>query len=193
MEEMKMPATSSNLAKTKSFTAILLMAVLFVAASMMADVEASATSNTSVALFKDADPWASAENEAILTFYGIPYAVFNSSHMGRVDLSWYSKVIIASDQPQSFYDAMNTSIWWFEDYVEDGGVLEIHAADNGWNYGSWVGLLPGRLQYIYYSSDLVDIVDPTHPVVRTPNPINDTELDYWGSSVHGHFNDTYPA
>jgi hypothetical protein len=192
MEEMKMFATFSSRAKVRSFMAILVTAVLFGAASMMID-EARATSNTSVALFMDADPWGSTANEAVLTSYGISYAVFNSSHMGRVDLGWYAKVIIASDQPQAFYDAMNMSLGWFEDYVEDGGVLEIHAADGGWNSGYWVGLLPGGLQFIHQGEDLINITDPTHPVVRTPNPITDTELDYWGSSVHGHFNDTYPV
>ena len=193
MEEIKMFAASSSRAKLRSFTAVVLMAVVFAAASMMAHVEAGPTSNISVALFKDADPWGSVANEVVLALYGMPYTVFNSSHMGDVDLSGYSKVIIAADQPQAFYDAMNVSIGWFEEYVEDGGVLEVHAADSGFNGGHWTGLLPGGLQYIDQSRDLVDIVDPTHPVVLTPNRITDAELDNWFASVHGYFNDTYPA
>ncbi len=186
-------ATSASRAKKRGFTAIVWMVVVFAAASMTAPVDAGSTSNTSVALFKDADPWGSAANEVILALYGMPYTVFNSSHMGNVDLNMYSKVIIASDQPQVFYDAMNVSIWWFEEYVEDGGVLEIHAANEGHNGGLWTGLLPGGLQYVRQSENFVDIVDPTHPVVLTPNRITDTELDNWFHSAHGYFNDTYPA
>jgi hypothetical protein len=159
----------------------------------MSSVEASPVPVRSIALFKNVDPWGDATNEAVLSFHGIPYTIFSSSHMGHVDLSWYSKVVIASDQNQAFYDAMNTSKQWFEDYVSRGGVLEIHAGDLGWNGGSWVGLLPGGLQWVQLYENAVTIVDPMHPVVRAPNQITDAELDDWFATVHGYFNNTFPA
>ncbi len=183
----------SDRAKVGTLTAVLLVAAMFVAASLMSSVGASPVPVRSVALFKNVDPWADATNEAVLSFYGIPYTVFNSSHIGRVDLSWYSKVVIASDQNQAFYDAMNTSKQWFEDYVSRGGVLEIHAADFGANHGRWVGLLPGGLQWVSLPEQNVTVVDPAHPVMRAPNQITDAELDNWLYSVHGYFNNTYPA
>jgi hypothetical protein len=185
-------AVFSDRTKVGTLTAVLLVAAIFLAVSPMASVEATPPPGLSIALFKNVDPWADATNEAVLSFYGIPYTILNSSHMGRVDLSWYSKVVIASDQNQAFYDAMNTSNQWFEDYVSRGGVLEIHAADLGWNGGSWVGLLPGGLQWNSSYGDAVTIVDLTHPVVRAPNQITDAELDGWLWSVHGYFGDTYP-
>lgn len=140
-----------------------------------------------VAIFKNVDPWDYPANEIVLKRYGIPYDVYNSSDMGNVDLSKYSKVVIASDQDQAFYDAVNASRAWFEQYVENGGVLEIHAADNGWNMGQWVDLLPGGINYTASSSNAVDIELLNHPVVRTPNNITNDSLDGWGSSVHGYF------
>jgi len=149
-------------------------------------------SNLVVALFKNVDPWTYPANEEALSFYGIPYVVFRSSDFGAVNLSTFTKVAIASDQDQTFYNAMNIYRWWFEDYVSSGGVLEIHAADWGWNGGGWVGPLPGGLIWYSYYADYVTIVDPMHPVVTAPNPITDAELDGWSASVHGYF-DTYPA
>lgn len=145
-----------------------------------------------VALFKNVDPWDYQANEEALSLYGIAYAVFSSSDFGLVDLSSFSKVVIASDQDQAFYNAMDAYRLWFEDYVSSGGVLEIHAADWGWHGGQWVATLPGGLEWVHYASDYVTIVDPTHPVVTTPNPIIDTELDGWSASVHGYFS-TFPV
>ncbi len=143
-----------------------------------------------VAIFKDEDPWGYPSNEMVLKMYGIPYDVYNSSYMGNVSLSKYAKVIIASVQTQDFYDAVNASRAWFEDYVENGGVLEIHAAH--YTGTGWIGLLPGGINYTQSTSDDVVIATRTHPVVRTPNNITDSELDNWGWSVHGYFT-SYPS
>lgn len=145
-----------------------------------------------VAIFENVIPWSYPSNEEALDLYGIPYVVFSSNDFGGVDLSTFSKIVIASDQNQAFYDAINSYIWWFEDYVNNGGTLEIHAADWGWNGGHWIGTIPGGLQWTNYASDYVTIVDPTHPVVNTPNLITDTELDGWSASTHGYFS-VYPA
>jgi hypothetical protein len=146
-----------------------------------------------VALFKNDDPWNYPANEEVLKMYGTPYDVYNSSDIGNVDLSRYAKVVIASDQNQVFYDTVNASRAWFEEYASNGGVLEIHAADSGWNGGNWIDLLPGGITYTFGYYDTVDIVRSRHPVVRTPNSITDNELDTWGYSVHGYFDSPYPS
>ena len=145
-----------------------------------------------IALCKNVDPWDYPSNEEALDLYGIPYFVLRSSDFGNVDLSVYKKVVIASDQDQTFYDAVNNYRWWFEEYVSNGGVLEMHAACWGWHGGGWIGPLPGGLEWTSYYVDYVTIVDYTHPVVTTPNPISDAELDSWSTSVHGYFRN-YPA
>jgi len=140
-----------------------------------------------IALVKNVDPWGYPANEEALDRYGVPYAVFGSKDFGLINITSFSKVIIASDQDQGFYNAMDTYRWWFEDYVSKGGMLEIHAADWGWNGGGWVGKLPGGLVWNSYYAQYVTIVDPTHPVVNIPNLITDAELDNWNFAVHGHF------
>jgi thermitase len=145
-----------------------------------------------VALFQNWHPWDYPSNEEAFDRYGIPYVVFSSGDFGTVDLSMFTKVVIASDQDQTFYNAMDAYRWWFEDYVRNGGVLEMHAACWGWHGGGWIGPLPGGLEWASYYVDYVTIVDYTHPVVTTPNPISDAELDSWSTSVHGYFRN-YPA
>jgi len=145
----------------------------------------------STALLLNVEPWGRPTNEEVFSKYGIPYAVFGSQDFGRINLTKFSKVIVASDQNQKFYDDMNAYRWWFEDYVRGGGMLELHAADMGWNGGKWVGTLPGGLVWNGYYAQYVTIVDPLHPVVTLPNPITDAELDNWNAAVHGSFT-SYP-
>ena len=156
------------------------------------DVRSVVVPEMQVALFKNNDPWGYIPNEEVLSFYGIPYDVYSSTDFGSADLEIYDKVIIASDQDQSFYTEMDNYAWWFEEYVARGGLLEIHAADAGWNGGRWTGVLPGGLGWKSSYSDYVTIVNATHPVVTKPFLISDEELDGWGSSVHGYF-DIFPV
>lgn len=146
----------------------------------------------SVALFQNYDPWGYPANQEALDRYGVPYVVLRSGDFGRVDLSAFSKVVVASDQDQAFYDSMDAYRWWFEDYVSSGGILEVHAADWGRNGGTWIGPLPGGLQWTNYYGEYVTVVDPAHELVTTPNAISDEELDNWNYAVHGIFS-AYPV
>jgi len=146
----------------------------------------------SVALFQNYDSWDYPSNQEALDRYGVPYVVFRSSDFGRADLSGFTKVVIASDQDQAFYNGMDTYRSWFENYVSNGGILEIHAADWGWHGGRWIGSLPGGLQWTEYPSQYVTVVDPIHPLLTTPNTITEAELDNWNYAAHGYFN-SYPV
>ena len=145
-----------------------------------------------VALFQNVYPWAQSSDEKALDMHDIPYVTLNSKDFRSVNLSQYIKAIIASDQDQAFYNAINASRSWFEDYVRSGGVLEIHAADLGWHGGQWIGLLPGGLRWEELEADYVTIVNRTHPVVNTPNFIRENDLNWWSWSAHGYFSG-YPA
>jgi thermitase len=140
-----------------------------------------------VALFKNVDPWGYSSNEEAFDLYDVPFVTLSSKDFELVNLSQFVKVVIASDQDQVFYDAMNASRWRFEDYVRSGGALEIHAADWGWYGGHWTGPLPGGFQWEVHETNYVTIVNRTHPVVNTPNLITDNELDGWSWSAHGYF------
>jgi len=140
------------------------------------------------ALFENVDPWGFQANENALNSLGIPYLVFGSKAFGSFSLEAFAKVVIASDQDQGFYNAVEQYRWWFEDYVnKTGGTLEVHAADGGLNRGRWASRLPGNLTWLRVVSDFASISDPLHPVVNTPNPVNDTELDDWYWTSHGYF------
>jgi len=144
------------------------------------------------AIFKNFDPWGFKANEEALASVGIPHLVFGSKTFGLISLEVFSKVIIASDQDQSFYNDMARYRWWFEDYVNNsGGMLEIHAADGGLNGGYWASFLPGNLTWVRFFSNYVTISDPLHPIINVPNPINNTQLDEWSWTSHGYFTN-YP-
>jgi len=139
-----------------------------------------------VALFKDSDPWYYTAIEEILTAYGTTYDVYNSSQMGVVDLSPYEKVITASVQGDTFWDALEANKTWFESYVSSGGVLEMHlCASSGSNSPGKV--YPGGFVFYDTNIELVSIVDSAHLVVNTPNTITDAQLDDWYYSAHGWF------
>lgn len=140
-----------------------------------------------VVLFENVDPWNYPSNEEAFNLFDVPFVTLNSDEFELVNLSQFVKVVIASDQDQDFYDAMNASAWWFEDYVTNGGILEIHASDWGWHSGRWVGPLPGGLRWQHHETNYVTIVNRTHRVVNTPNFITDSELDGWWYSSHGYF------
>lgn len=145
-----------------------------------------------VCLFKNFDPWNYPADEKALSTYEIPCAVFDSSKFGSVDLSKFLKVVIVADQDQSFYLDLDAYRWWFDSYVSNGGVLEIHAADGGYNGGFAPGHLPCGLLWKLRASDSVLIVNNTHPIITTPNMITKEELDDWDISCHGYFQ-KYPA
>jgi hypothetical protein len=150
-------------------------------------------SPTNVALFKDVVPW-SPSNADVLTANGIPFTIFTSANMGVVDLSSFDKVVIAGNQPQVFYDALVANKAWFEAWISAGGVFEMHAANNvGPALDSYV--FPGDFSTFFVMSEGVEIIDPAHPVVTTPNPITDTgkALDGWNSSTHAYIDLSPPG
>ena len=147
-----------------------------------------------VAIFRDLYPWGFNSTDVVLDLFGIPYTIYNSSDMGIVDLSPYQKVIIDSDQPQNFYDSLGLNLSWFGSYAGLGGILEIHACDNGFNGGIWDGLysMPGGLNQTPSALDDVDVNLAQHPIILNPHTVNETTVDNWGFSAHGYF-DVFPA
>ena len=139
-----------------------------------------------VAIFQDDDPWSLTSNQDILTANGIAYTIYSSAQIGVVDLSGFEKVIIASVQSTAFYTAVEANSAWFESYVNNGGILEIHAAPyiaNPWP----TGMLPCGFTWTYNSGNTVDIALPGNEMLTTPNVITDAELDGWWKSYHGYF------
>ncbi|KKM67041.1 hypothetical protein LCGC14_1475140 [marine sediment metagenome] len=137
--------------------------------------------NGSVALFRDNLPWNVNSTEPILVKYNISYTVYNSSDFGSVDLSQYQKVILASEQVQTFYDRLEGNVTWFEDYAANGGILELHSVDRKGNYhdGTWNAYLyPGGINKTY-NVEFVDnsINIQTHPFLLKPFKLNESQVD----------------
>jgi len=144
-----------------------------------------------IALFKDDDAWNAPSNEEILQKHYIPYTVFSSSDMGSVGLSVYDKVIIISDQTDSYYASVSANLAWFEAYASNGGILQINAAVGGGG-GDWT-MMPGGITRSEVAENDVDIVYLDHPILNTPNTITASELDGWNNAAEGYFNTTPPA
>lgn len=139
---------------------------------------------TSVAIFKDNDPWSTSANEIILSNNEIGYDLFNSTDIGIVALNSYAKTIIVSDQSLEFNNAVLTNRIWFEDYVRSGGILQINAATNSmWDHN--LGLFPGGLEYMALSGEGVAVLDPQHTLFNIPNAVTELSLNNWGLSYHG--------
>jgi hypothetical protein len=143
-----------------------------------------------IALFKDnynplgidPDP-----NEEIMTARKIAYETYGSADMGTIDLSPYCKVIVASDQPLSFYQALSSNRSWFEGWIDTGGIFEFHGATYSVD-DDWQGLtMPGGFSHVRSLVDDVTISDSTHDLLNQPNTITGTELDGWNYSTHGYF------
>ncbi|TXT61957.1 MAG: putative Glutamyl endopeptidase [Promethearchaeota archaeon] len=146
-----------------------------------------------IAIFRDQLPWGLNVTEPLLMKYNISYDVYNSSDFGTMDLSFYEKVIISSDQIANFYSELGIYRAWFENYVENGGLLEIHAVP-AINDHAWETLIfPGNIEVTKLWADLnnISITQINHPMLHTPFLVEDDELDNWFPSTYGFF-DTIP-
>ncbi|MFC1737678.1 hypothetical protein ACFL1G_01340 [Planctomycetota bacterium] len=144
-----------------------------------------------VAIFQDHNPWGSTWNQDILTANGISYTIHSSADIGVVNLLVYDKVILASQQDESFYAAVDANRPYFEGFASGGGCLCMHLAAFSdvpiENYTMPGGFVAGAMQ----GYEDVTIVDATHPIVTTPHAITDANLDNWSFSTHTWFT-AYP-
>ncbi len=116
-------------------------------------------------LVQDALPWGGAANEEVLASLGIAYDRINSGSLALTDLSEYQVVLVAGDQPHSFYEELRAVSARINDFVASGGILEFHACA-GWNGGSPEGLvLPGGALVVHdywHSYYYHYVIEPSH-------------------------------
>jgi hypothetical protein len=143
------------------------------------------------AIFQDRWPWNAVSTATVLSMQGISYDIYGSSSMGIVDLSNYTRVIISSSQPNGFRQRVYDNLTWFEDYTANGGILEVHAADQ--TDEQWVnGAMPGGVTYVHSYEELVNIASSQHQIMNIPQVYTDEVLDSWGSSMHGYLANVSP-
>jgi hypothetical protein len=138
-----------------------------------------------VALIQDQSPWGSTQNESILTARGISFQIITSDRMADVDLSQFRKVVLVSQQPDIYYTRLEASRGRFEDYVNGNGTLEMHVANFGGSQVERTTLPFGLRASATFCSNTVTIVDPTDPLLNSPNAITSSELQSWNCSSHG--------
>ena len=144
-----------------------------------------------VLLVKNVEPWALTPdpNEVVLNSFGVPYIVVSSFDLPALNLPSFAVVIIAGDQDQGFYDSMVANVPQLEDYVFNGGCLDVHAADQGWNVGLWTSLLPGGVLHNSPVYDQINtIVDPTSWITQG---LTNADFENWNYTSHGNFYNLY--
>ena len=139
-------------------------------------------------LLEDILPWDHARNEDALKALGYSYAVVRSTDFGAYDLTETKVIVVASDQPDSFYQRLEAQAGKLEAFVAGGGVLVAHLCCEGWATGNWNDdpFLPGApaTQWAYGPTQFVTPVTPAHPVLAR---ISDAELDNWNYTTLGWF------
>lgn len=147
-----------------------------------------------VAVFQENDPWNTGSLATALANAGATTTYFTRFDMGVADLSSFQKVIIPSVQTADFYAAFQANEAYFQAYVNNGGTLNIHAADiasNGWiSNPMWDGV-----NYLGYNrggslGDSVTVLEATHTIFTTPNAVTESQLQDWGWTFHGYFSGT---
>ncbi len=147
--------------------------------------EVSADLPRRIAYFRDWDPWGMLSNEDAMDAVGIPFDYYTSSDFGTVVLGDYKKIVIASAQPYSFYQAIVNNKGRLQTWILNGGVFEMHMA--AYSSEDWSGLfMPTEFTSEMDFVDDVAIVDPNHDIVNVPNPITGGELDGWNYASHGY-------
>jgi hypothetical protein len=145
-------------------------------------------SRSRIALFQDHEPWGYRSIKDILYDNGIPFKQFGTADIGKVDLSIYTKAIIAGQQYREMGDTIAANKTWWENWISNGGVLQISGATQ--TSQTWEGLtLPGDFSCVNNLStlqNLLEIASSWHPLVNQPHVINDDSLDNWSHSSHGY-------
>src|SRR5262245_1413329 len=120
-----------------------------------------------VLIVEDVLPWGTLANETALSVEGVPFEVATIAQFDTTDLSRFALVILASDQTDFTYFALQERAERLEDFVGEGGVLEVHAAGWGNNHGDASHLvLPGGVTVVPASSDLNVVTLPDHPLAE---------------------------
>lgn len=145
-------------------------------------------------ILQDQDPWGYTSIQMAISDNGYGYDIVNTTQFMSTDLTPYKVIILAGQQPPSYYTAIGSDpiLSKLSQFVESGGVLLAHTA------AYWVDEpptldLPGAPGLGIVSEDSVyvedvSVSDPSHPIMDGLfGVVNDTNMDGWHVSAHGHF------
>lgn len=133
--------------------------------TVLRDAAAAAPVPTVLILANNPLPWGSDAVQRLLAEQRIGYDLATIDEITNLDLGAYRRVIVPSDQSQTFYHSIRSSMHLLEEYVTAGGVLEFHAA--GW--GSQGGnpsfvVLPGGVGIQRSLAVNNYVLTPGHPL-----------------------------
>jgi len=145
-------------------------AIRIVAASLLMGWSPGAVAQ-SILLLQDNDPWGYTYWWDDLDAMGLAAVELGGSEIPTVDLAQYDLVIVPSQQPTEFNEAMNGHVARFEEYLDGGGRLILMLA----TYADYIHIssLPfGAWHNVNVSTPSTGVtnVAPTHPVMLSvPN------------------------
>ena len=128
-----------------------------------------------VLLLQDVAPCGMTSNEEFLNNHEVAFDLLSSAALATIDFAAYTNIVVASDQPQSFYDALSVYMPTIKTWVKQGRrTLEFHGADNGRQLGHWNFKLPNGVSGNMQVFDAVNlVVNPASPLVKdSPATIN---------------------
>ena len=139
-------------------------------------------------IIEDNNPWGSNSIQTILTNHGINYDIIADSQIATTVLSEYPRIIIPSTTSTStnLTSIIGTYTSEFENYVTNGGILEINAASS--ENSPWSNGMPFGFNYTSYSENNVIISDNSSTILSNPNVISANNLNNWGDSIWGYLN-----
>lgn len=146
---------------------------------------------TSAALIIDVQPWGSLAWNTLMPPF--PTYVYNSSQLATDPTIWnHDLIIVAEDQPGAvgvagtFYDNLAKNMSKFDNYLKTTcGVVVFSMAAWGWNNGNAGNVvLPGGVGVVFDLQWQNYVVQPTHPMVTTPNPIPTVMSGTFTSHAH---------
>jgi subtilisin family serine protease/sugar lactone lactonase YvrE len=134
------------------------------------------TAGATVLVVQDVYPWGALSNQSVLSANGLVYDMVSSGMLATTDLSRYRMVLVASDQPTSFYTTLAARAAQVNAFVSAGGTLEFHAA--GWGYAAGnasLVTLPGGMRINHDLSQLNHVLTPAHALMQgVPEPFTGT-------------------
>jgi hypothetical protein len=127
--------------------------------STMATMLPNPNAKARFAIFKDNDPWGKKTIENAINKFGNPYDVYTSANMATFELSpQCKKIIIPSDQPRAFYEALAANAGRFNDWINNYNVFEFHGACSPEN--DWSDLtMPGGITSVSQSENMINSVE----------------------------------
>lgn len=139
---------------------------------------------TRIAYFENHAPWGLMSNEDVFYKHNVAFHHFNQTEIGSVELSRFQKCIFASQQERTFYETISNNRIKFEDWINDGGILQL----NGATYSShdWSGVeMPFGFTMTLRFSDTLSILSQWHPLLNEFSTDDSTTLIDWNYVSHG--------